>query len=248
MKYFLILIFFTVNFSFSQVNLNDGPINTLLFGLNYKANYTGGDLSKKWGFTNHLGADVNYKFENNVTIGLDGGFLFGKQLRSDDAFKYVINSFGQITSLTGDPASVLILMRGATAHFDFGYVFNRFGNNPNSGIWVKAGGGFLMHKSRIESLYDDVPQLEGEYRKGYDELTMGVSTKQFVGYLFQANRRLIKMYAGFEFVQGFTKNVRSYNFALGGPDNSSKFDMMYGFKVGYIIPIYKRTRTQYYTD
>jgi hypothetical protein len=103
-----------------------------------------------------------------------------------------------------------------------------------------------MHKTRIETLFDDVPQLEGSYRKGYDRLHMGLSTQQFVGYLFQADHRFLNFYAGFEFVQGFTKNVRTYNFDLGGPDNTQKIDLYYGVKVAWMIPIYRRTPKEIY--
>ena len=106
----------------------------------------------------------------------------------------------------------------------------------------------MMHKIRIESLYDAVPQLEGDYRKGYDKLTTGFSSMQFIGYLYQANVRLLKFYAGFEFTQGFTQNVRNYNFDTGGPENDSRIDLQYGFKVGWILPISHRTKSEYYYD
>jgi hypothetical protein len=125
-------------------------------------------------------------------------------------------------------------------------VFTRFGNNANSGIWVSGGLGFMAHKIRIESLYDVVSQLEGDYRKGYDKLSMGFSTRQFVGYLFQSNYRLIRFYGGFEFVQGFTMNMRNYNFDTGGPETDLRFDLLNSFKVGWIIPISQRTRGEFY--
>jgi hypothetical protein len=248
MRLLLFLFISLSSIGWTQVNLKDEPINTLLIGLNYKGNVTGGDLALKWGFTNHLGLDVNYKFANNLTVGLDGGFLFGNQLRDASNLQNLFNSSGEITAFAGGPAEILYLMRGATGYADIGYVFNQFGNNPNSGIWIKLGVGYMMHKMRIENLYDDVFQLEGDYKKGYDELSMGVSSKQFIGYLYQANRRLVKFYAGFEFIQGITRNVRTYNFSTGGPDNTLKTDFLYGFKVGYIIPIYKRSRLEYYYD
>ena len=105
-----------------------------------------------------------------------------------------------------------------------------------------------MHKIRIESIYDAVPQLEGDYRHGYDHLTMGFATKQFVGYLFQHNTRFLNFYAGFEFMQGFTYNVRNYNFDIQGPDPGMKLDFMYSFKFGWMIPVYKRLPREVYYD
>jgi hypothetical protein len=77
---------------------------------------------------------------------------------------------------------------------------------------------------------------------------MGFSTRQFVGYLFQSNYRLIRFYGGFEFVQGFTVNMRNYNFDTGGPETDLRFDLLNSFKVGWIIPIAQRTRGEFYYD
>lgn len=234
--------------SFSQRILRDSSINTVITALNYKFNLTSGDLNKLWGYNHEIGFSVDNKFKNNLTLGLNSGFIFGNSLNDTTIFNDVYNEFGTITSLNGGPAEVLFLMRGMTANVNVGYVFKRLGNNPNSGLWIQGGVGFLMHKIRIESLYDDVPQLEGEYRKGYDKLHMGIAFKEFIGYLFQADKRFLNFYAGFEFTQGFTQNQRNYNFDLNGPDPGIKKDFFWGVKVGWLVPIYKRTAKSFYID
>lgn len=248
MRIFILFLLFLPAMVSAQLNVRDSSINQFFTGINYKFNLTGGDMADRWGLNNLIGTDIQYKFKNNVTFGIDGGFIFGNQLRDSAIFDMVYNSNGTITNLLGEPAVVLFLMRGAHANIGMGYVFNKLGNNPNSGLWINAGVGYLMHKIRIESIYDEVPQLEGDYIKGYDRLTMGFSTKQFVGYLFQHNYRFLNFYAGFEFIQGFTKNVRTYNFDLGGPDPGLKIDFMYSFKFGWMIPIYKRQPKAIYYD
>ncbi|UKN03328.1 hypothetical protein K6119_07345 [Paracrocinitomix mangrovi] len=233
---------------FGQRNLRDSSISTFVSALNYKFNLTDGDVGDLWGFNHEIGLSVDYKFKNNLTVGINSGFIFGNQFRDTTIFAGIVNDFGQITSMGGSPAQILFLMRGMTANANVGFVWSKLGNNPNSGLWIQLGGGFLMHKIRIESLYDDVPQLEGEYRKGYDRLHMGFEAREFIGYLFQADRRFLNFYAGFEFIQGFTQNQRLYNFDLGGPDPGIKQDYFYGIKVGWLIPIYKRSAKQYYVD
>ena len=73
-------------------------------------------------------------------------------------------------------------------------------------------------------------------------------TDLFVGYLFQSDWRLLKFYGGVEFTQGFTKNVRTYNFDTGGPEPAQRLDLMYGLKIGWIVPIAQQTRSLYYND
>lgn len=155
--------------SFSQRNLKDSTMNNVLVGLNYKFNLVSGDITKLWGYNHEIGISIDNKFKNNLTLGISAGFIFGNQFKDTNIFKSVVNEFGTVTSFNGSPSQVLFLMRGMTANINAGYVFNRLGNNPNSGLWINVGLGALMHKIRIESIYDDVPQLEGEYRKGYEE-------------------------------------------------------------------------------
>jgi len=248
MRYLLISLIFVPFFVYGQRNVRDSSINMIISGVNYKFNLTDGDMADRWGYNSEIGLDVHYKFKSNLTLGFDGGFIFGNQFKEPEIFDDVVNSYGTITSLSGKEAFVLFLMRGANVSGTVGYIFNRLGNNPNSGLWVNVGFGYLMHKIRIESIYDNVPQLEGDNRKGYDRLTMGFATKQFIGYLYQHDRRFLNFYAGFEFVQGFTNNVRNYNFDLEGPDPGLKYDFLYSFKIGWMIPIYKRAPKDYYYD
>jgi len=233
----------------SQRNLKDSSITTILFAPNYKFNLTGGDMMNRWGYNSLVGLTFGTKLKSNLTLAADGGFLFGNQLRDTLMFESLYNSVGTVTSLSGKPGEVLFLMRGASAHIDVGYVFSRLGGvNSNSGLWITAGAGYLMHKIHIESLYDQVPQLEGKYKKLYDKLTMGFSAKQFVGYLYQSNKFLLNFYAGVEFTEGFTKNIRVYNVDTGGPQPEYRFDTMCSFKVGWLIPMYKRAPKPYYYD
>ena len=247
-KISLLLILFANVSVFAQRDLKSESIFTPIFGLNYKANFSGGDMLKRWGYTNAIGADVQFKLKSNLIFGIDGGFLFGDSFKEVSIFKNVFNSYGTITGQSGAPADVFFYMRGMNLNANIGYVFNKLGHNPNSGLWVSFGVGYLAHKIRIESLYDDVINLEGDYRKGYDHLTMGLNTKQFIGYLFQADRRYLNFYAGIELTQGFTKNVRNYNFDSKGPKTEPRIDLLQSIKVGWMIPIYQRSVKEYYTD
>lgn len=249
MKNIVLALFFMISFSvLSQKDLKSEATFTSIFGLNYKANFSGGTMAKRWGFTNTVGANVDFKFKNGLTFGVDGGFMFGNTFKEYEIFDNVVNSYGTITSQGGTTAIVLFLMRGMNVNGTLGYVFNRLGHNANSGLWINAGAGFLSHKIRVETQEDQVVNLEGDYLKGYDHLTMGINTKQFVGYLFQNDERFLNFYVGVEFIQGFTRNVRNYNFHTKGPENELQLDMINSVKFGWMIPIYKRKVQNFYID
>lgn len=249
MKQILTLVIIFITFiSFSQRDLKSKAVTTPIIGFHYKGNFPGADMTDKWGFNNTLGGDVAIKLKSNLEFGLDGGFIFGSTFKDSSIFENVINSYGTITAASGAPGDVFFYLRGMNINMHVGYVFSQLGHNPNSGLWVNVGAGYMFHKIRIESLFDDVVFLEGDYRKGYDKLTMGFTTKEFIGYLFQHNRRFLNFYAGFEFVQGFTKNVRTYNFDTKGVEDAPRLDYLNSFKIGWMIPIYKGETNEYYYD
>jgi len=251
MKNIVLLTLFMLSFFvFGQRNLKDESVFTPIFGLNYKANFSQNTMAQRWGFFNSIGADVDFKLKNNLTFGVDGGFMFGNSLKDSSIFSNVINSYGTITPQSGASSNnvVFFYLRGLNVNATVGYVFNKLGHNPNSGLWVNAGLGYMAHKIRIESIYDDVVNLEGDYRKGYDHLSMGLNTKQFIGYLYQHDKRFLNFYVGLEFTQGFTKNVRNYNFDTKGAETNSRLDFYNSIKVGWMIPIYKQAPSGYYHD
>jgi len=233
---------------FSQRDLKTESIFTPIYGLTYKGSISGGDFAKRWGYTNSLGAEINFKLKSNFTFGVESQFIFGNTFKDSSIFDNVFNENKQITSNSGLPAEVFFLLRGGNFTGQFGYVFTKVGKGPNAGLWLNFGLGYLFHKIRIEHNYDQISQFKDDYKKGYDKLTMGLSTKQFIGYLQQGSRQYLNFYAGLEFGQAFTKNVRTYNFDTEGPENNLRLELFYGFKVGWMIPIYKRQLQEYYFD
>ena len=109
-----------------------------------------------------------------------------------------------------------------------------------------TGIGFLQHKKRIEVTGNVVPELTRDYRKGYDRLSNGPAITQFIGYHYLSNRRLINFFGGFEAIAALTKNRRGYNYDTMEYDNKQRFDLLYGIRFGWIIPLYKKKPKEFY--
>ena len=249
----ILLLLFTIGLSsngYSQRSVKDSTISTPIFAMHYGANTTAGDLKDRYGFLNHIGLLAGYKTNKNWFWGLDANFIFGNRVNMDDIFAELRDSKGNITDANGDIATVITNSRGFNTNFAVGKIFPVLSPNANSGIFVHGGAGFLAHKLRIETNDQVVPPVEGDYRKGYDRLSMGINFHQFVGYSFMANRGLINFYGGFYAQQGFTKNQRLVNFDQ--PDipvsNDLRLDLQFGLKAGWMIPIYRRLPKEYYFD
>ncbi len=244
----LFLLFLLSNFTFSQRNVSDEIIGTPWIGIHYGLNSPTNNLAERFGLLNNLGFTAGYKTNKNWFFGSDANFIFGNDLKSGNLFANLVDSYGNITDISGEVGVVLLYSRGYNFNFSIGKVFPIFGSNPNSGIFLHAGSGYMQYHVRIETNSQVIPQVELDYRKGYDHLTGGITSHQFIGYSYMANSGLINFYTGFYFLQGFTHNQRTifYDQPNVAVDKSLRFDNCYGFRFGWLIPIYKSKPKDFY--
>jgi hypothetical protein len=233
--------------TFSQkVNVKDSSVFAPMFTANYSFQIPGGDLAKRFGANSTIGSSFMVKTKSNFLLGVDGNFIFSSQIKEDSLFSNITTTDGHIINANGEFADVRTYERGFTFSFKAGKIFPMLGPNPNSGFVLLGSVGLLQHKIRIETPGNTVPALKGDYKKGYDHLTNGLCVSEFIGYMYLGNKRLISFYAGFEFIQAWTQCRRDYNFITMTQDKTKRFDLMNGFKIGWIIPIYVRTAKNYY--
>jgi hypothetical protein len=117
---------------------------------------------------------------------------------------------------------------------------------PNSGIMTVTGIGFMQYKINIFDRDNNVPQVRKDYKKGYDRLTNGIYIDEFLGYAFYAKNRLINFYAGLQVTSGFTRVRRDFTFDLGRKEDNNRLDFLTGFRVGWVLPIYKKNVEETY--
>ncbi len=236
--------------TFAQRNVKDSIIGTPWLGVHYGLNWTQGDLADRFGMLNHIGFLGGYKTNKNWFWGLDGNFMFGNRIRIPDILAGLRDSYGNVTDEAGVPAEVGLYSRGFNTNVAFGKLFPVLSPNNNSGILVHGGVGYMAYKIRLDTPHQVIPQIELEYKKGYDRLTTGICLHQFVGYSFMANRGFVNFYGGFYAQEGFTKNRRTIFFDTPDVPVSTKtrMDVQLGFKFGWNIPIYKRLPKDFYVD
>lgn len=225
---------------FPQASIRDSSIFITEVKMSYAAQMPVGQLAERFGLNSSLGLEVMLKTRSRLNVGIQGTFLFGNNLKETSILDPLRDEQGQIIDLNGEYAKVLTMERGFTLCASVGYLLPVLGPNPNSGLLFKLGGGFMQHKIRIESDRNPVPQLQGDYIKGYDRLTNGFALTQFLGYQYLSNRRLINFYFGVEAFEGLTKNRRPINFDTAEKDDAQRTDILIGLRAGWILPIYPR--------
>lgn len=226
-------------------SIKDSSIFLTTLRFTYTAYEPGGDLVERFGWASGVGLHADVKFRSQWLVGIGGKFLFGKQVK-ENVIADLQNADGVITDISGNPSIVIMSQRGFTIEPYVGRLIPVWGPNPNSGFLVTAGMGFLQHKIKIEHRENPIPQLEGDYLKGYDRLTNGVLLHEFIGYQYLSNGKLWNFTFGIDLMQGFTKNQRAYDFSTMQRDDRKRTDLYFGLRAGWLLPLYAKPPREFY--
>jgi hypothetical protein len=208
-----------------------------------------GDMGEIYGVNANVGFSYAYKSTDNILLGADFNFLFGNTVKDEDMLMQELrNSTGAIIGIEGEAVNFLVLERGFSGGFYVGKIFPIIGPNPNSGLMVRIGAQYLEHRTWIEARETEIPPIEGDYRKGYDRKRAGIALYQFIGYQNFSDNRLANFFVGFDFYQGFTTDYRSYNFDEMDFTDNDYFDVLIGFKVGWVLPVYRQEANKFYIN
>ena len=231
----------------SQVSIKDSSIFTSVIYAAYSFQFPGGDLSQRFGVNSSIGGGLMFKTKSNWIFGAEGNFLFGGDVKNQDSLLLNISTpDGFIIDANGYFADVIYYERGYSFYAKLGKLFPVLGPNPNSGLTVMAGVGYLQNKIRIHNPGNTAPQIFGDYKKGYDHLNGGFALNGSIGYTYMSNTRLLNLYGGFEFTQSWTASKRDYDFELGAKESANYSSQFYGIRLAWMIPFYKRSPKSYY--
>ena len=249
--FFLLLLLLCWSGAFSQgfkrTNLADTTVNAKLLSFGYAFEIPLADLANRFGSNNSINTSFMFKMSHNFLLGIEGTLIFGGNIKEDTIIDGLFTSQGFLIGSNGIAESVILFERGYTLFGKFGKVFPAFHSNPNSGICVLVGAGFIQHKIKIEDPDNAVPYVTGDYAKGYDRLTNGGAISQYIGWMNLDKRKLKNFNAGIELMEGFTQNRRSINFDTMQHDGTHRLDMLLSFKVSLTLPFYGRGERRFYT-
>lgn len=231
----------------AQVNVQDSSVYAPFVQANYGVQFPGADLNERFGWNSSIGGALLFKTKTNWIFGGDCNFMFGNNVDETSVLDPLRTTEGQIIDRNGEYAEISLFQRGYSMFGRFGRLFPVFSPNPNSGIVVTGGLGFLQHKIRIQNNNGNtVLALEGDYIKGYDRLSNGLAFREFVGYYYLGNKRLVNFFFGIELTQAFTQNRRTINYDTRTQSTDPRTDLQYGVQVGWIVPFYRRVAREFY--
>lgn len=242
---FLALIGLMIQSANAQT-IADTSMNLHMVSFHMSGNLPGGDISNSYGAHMGIGGSYMFKTQGNWMLSADLTFIAGSVFKADSIFNNLIDEYGDFINTYGEIGEVNFYERGFYTGLKAGRLFPIFGPNPNSGLLLTLSGGLLQYKTLVHQDGRDIPSIIEDYSKGYDRLTNGFGLSEFIGYLHLDSHDPINFYVGLEFTQAWTKNRRSWNFDLMGPENQLKHDYIFGIRFGWIFPINKKATNTYY--
>jgi len=205
-------------------------------------------MKEQFGSNSVIGAGFSWKNSANWIFGAEYDFIFGNEVKNSfEIFKNLMNSDGNVISGGGTPAVVATFERGNMVGVRFGKIIPVIPSDKNSGIFFTLGGGYMMHKIRIEVENEGAPQLKGDYKRGYDRLSGGFMLNQAIGFMYFGKNRLLNFTLSVEAFEGWNKAYRDYYFDTMAPtEDGRQFDFLVGPKIAWMIPLKARNDGTYY--
>lgn len=219
----------------------------LVIALNGNFDMPAADMGKRFGVSYRVGPSMFYKTKSNWIIGAKVDFIFGNKIKEDSFLANIEGYEKSHIAFNGYRVNINTFERGYMVGLQLGKIIALNDSRPDNGLMLLTTAGFLQHKILISTKNaGDVPQLSGDYVKGYDRLSNGLFLEQFIGYTHFATDGLINFNIGFDIMAGFTKGRRAYLFDVRRPGTDSRVDILYGIRGAWYIPVFKRKSEEFY--
>lgn len=222
--------------------------NGLVIALEANFNIPAADFAKRFGVGYGIGPSVFYKTKKNWLFGAKADFIFGNKIKEDSFLTNLKEANGGIIGQNGIRSALRVYERGYTVGLQAGKILNFSPAHPDNGLMLMASAGFIQHKILLTDPDGNITQVQGQYRKGYDRLANGWYVEQFVGYTHFGNDGLLNFNIGFNFLAGFTQGRRDYQLDVRRPGNEKRVDIIWGFRGGWYIPVFKRKSEEFFFE
>ncbi len=210
--------------------------------------FPGADMAKRFSTSFRLGPGLMYKTSSNWLFGGKFDFIVGKNVSEDslminirDKYDTYSQNLFEFINIDGQRIGVPVYERGYAVGLCVGKIFSKSLVHPDNGLSILTTVGFMQHKINIYDKDKTVMQLRGHYLKGYDRLANGLFVEQYVGYMYFSQNRLINFSFGVDFLAGFTQGRRSFLYDVMRPDTQKRLDLLMGLRVGWFIPMFRRS-------
>lgn len=232
----------------ARINVQGQDLDSLRSGLMFSPHYGVGipmtDLGDRFGMLFTLGGSLSYLSKTGFYAGVNYSYLFGSEVK-EDVLSNLRTPEGGILGRDMQFANVYLRSRGSHLNFNAGYLLRFASHRVRSGLLLSGGAGLLAHRIRVVDDFNSIAQVSGDYIKGYDRLSRGISMLQSITYMHLSGDKLINFYVKLQIIEGFTNDKRKNNYNRS-PVKDRRVDILPSLEIGWIIPIYMKQEQRYY--
>ena len=230
--------------SLISLNAITQEYNQKIFNIGYTHQFPVGNLSERFGDNSSIGISYLSEHKSHFFYGFETNYLFSDNVKDSSIFENISTSNGALIGTDGHYANVNLMQRGFDSYLILGYAYHL---KELTGFYFSSGIGFLQHKIFIDTKNQNLPQLNEEYKKGYDRLTNGLSTKWEVSYKYYSQNGRFQMNTAINMVVAYTKNRRPYLFDQEEyVSDKMNWDKLFGISVGIIVPINRKNEEKFH--
>ena len=233
-------------FSIVILDLNAQESNQSAFTFNYNYQMSIGSSTSPFGNNSAVGSSYFFELDKNIIFGVEANYLFGTDMNDSTIFENISTSNGGIIGSDGYYANINLMQRGLDSYLFTGYAIHPSKSN-SSGFYILQGFGYIEKKIFIDTKNQNVPQLDENMKKGYDQFSNGFSTKTSIDYKYYHNKGRFQMSIGVNYTMTYIKNQREYDFANNKYYSSKRtWEKLLGLKTEIIIPINRKNENQFH--
>lgn len=237
MNYRLLILFTLINFTLLN-SIKSQKSNNIALNFTYGMDLPGADMADRFGLDYNAALDLDYNLTNGYFLGIHGHYILGPLVK-EDVISNIRSSDGNLISQQQLQSIITLKQRAFLYGIHAGKFINLSKKDAKHGFRLRVGSSIMSHYIIFNDESAATNQLLGDYGKGYDRLTRGITIEEFIGYQYISADERMNFYAGFSLVQGFTQNKRPVDFDTRMRNDEQRLDMLNGFRAGFVIKLFE---------
>gem|GEM_PF-6571809 len=210
----------------------------------------GGELRNRFGPHGQVSAGYTHLFPSHFLLGLEAGFGYGRRVLGDP-LSSLRDATGDIIAKDGSQAVDAVTERlWMLPTLKVGKMFvlrkRARARDWEHAVLLHVGGTYFSYKYGINSVSNDISQLDGDRKKGYDRLASGPAATLEGTYFLQAPRGSYGLFLKVQYLQGFTQSRRAYDFNLAKTTTGTMVASILSFQLGLAITLFSLDEQEYF--
>jgi hypothetical protein len=210
----------------------------------------GGELKVRFGPHGQLSGGYSVVLPSHWILGVEAAYGYGRRVKSDP-LSSLRDAAGDIIAKDGSQGVDAITERlWMLPTLKFGKMLmlkkRVHGNDWEHALMLRAGATWLQYKYGINSVSNDISQLDGDRIKGYDRLASGPGGLLEATYFLQAPRGTYGLFIKGQYLMASTQSRRAYDFNLARATTGTLRASIFSVQLGLALTLFALDEKEFF--